>query len=85
VTLPKENLPLDGVNFLKISSGILKIRPSRSDFQPGGLIPLPYSICAIKDYLPQRKPLPGFCRIILAASLPFSAVFPFSRTYNGPT
>ena len=28
---------------------------------------------------------PGFCRIILAASLPFSAVFPFSRTYNGPT
>jgi len=47
VTLPKENSPLDGVNFLKNIPGILKIRPSRSDFQPGGLITLPYN-CAVK-------------------------------------
>ena len=49
--LPKENLPLDGVNFLKVSPGILKIRPSRSDFQSRGLITLPYSMCALNDHL----------------------------------
>jgi len=55
VTLPKGNLPLDGVNFLKVSPDILKIRPSRSDFQPGGLITLPYSSCSLNDNLSYQE------------------------------
>ena len=51
MTLPEENLPLDGVNFLKVLPCILKIHPSRLDFQSGGLITLPYSICVINDNL----------------------------------
>ena len=48
MTLPKGNLPLDGANFLNETLGILKIRPSRSDFQSGGSVTLPYISCLLK-------------------------------------
>ena len=51
MTLLKEDFFLDGVTFLKVSPGTLKIRP---DFQSGGLLTLPYSMCALNDHLCYR-------------------------------